>query len=143
MIDTPLSPRFEAGRLGNSRKHIALKYETLPVLPSLNLDETFSFYRDQLGFASLDNYQDEKYLIVARPDIELHFWRCDDKSLCENTSVYIRGDAIDALHAEFKSRNVERMTDLAVRPWGMEEFYVHDPHGNLLRFGREHGPKQN
>jgi hypothetical protein len=25
---------------------------------------------------------------------------------------------------------------MEVRPWNMEEFYIHDPHGNLLRFGR-------
>ena len=29
-----------------------------------------------------------------------------------------------------------RFTPLANRPWGMQEFYVHDPHGNLLKFGR-------
>jgi len=22
-----------------------------------------------------------------------------------------------------------------VRPWNMKEFYIHDPHGNLLKFG--------
>jgi hypothetical protein len=22
-----------------------------------------------------------------------------------------------------------------VRPWNMKEFHIHDPHGNLLRFG--------
>lgn len=116
--------------------------ETLPVLPSLDLDETFAFYRDKLGFSDTPGHKDETYLIVTRPDIELHFWKTDRRDFCENSSVYIRGGEIDELHAEFREQGIERLTDLMVRSWGMEEFYVHDPHGNLLRFGRIHGPKQ-
>jgi hypothetical protein len=68
--------------------------------------------------------------------MELHFWLTDDRSLCERTSVYLRGGGIGALHAEYKARGVEKLSDMTVRPWNMEEFYIHDPHGNLLRFGR-------
>ena len=39
-----------------------------------------------------------------------------------------------ALHAEFSARNVEKLSPFTVRPWNMKEFYIHDPHGNLLRF---------
>ncbi|TIM43459.1 MAG: VOC family protein, partial [Mesorhizobium sp.] len=27
------------------------------------------------------------------------------------------------------------LSPFTVRPWNMKEFYVWDPHGNLLRFG--------
>jgi len=111
------------------------RIEVLPVLPSLDISETLSFYRDQLGFGTLV-YETQDYLILGRDGMELHFWLTDDRSLCEKTSVYLRGGGIGDLHREFAGRGVERLSEMAVRPWDMEEFYIHDPHGNLLRFGR-------
>lgn len=109
--------------------------EILPILPSLDLAETHAFYGGQLGFDQTV-YADDAYLIVRRDPIELHFWKTDDRSLCERTAVYIRGGAVDALHAEFAARGVQRLSAFTVRPWDMKEFTIHDPHGNLLRFGR-------
>ena len=109
--------------------------EALPVLPSLEISETLSFYRDQLGFGTLV-YETQDYLILRRDRIELHFWLTDDRSLCERTSVYLRGGGIGDLYREFTERRVDRLSDMTLRPWNMEEFYIHDPHGNLLRFGR-------
>ena len=111
------------------------RIEALPVLPSLGIAETLAFYRQQLGFAEIV-YEAADYLIVRRDGMELHFWRTDDRRLCENSSVYLRGDGIGDLYEEYRSRGVERLSDLSVRPWNMEEFYIHDPHGNVLRFGR-------
>ena len=107
--------------------------EAIPVLPSLSIEETRAFYCDKLGFDGR-SFEDEDYLIVRRGTVELHFWLTDDRRLCEMTSAYIRGEAIDAWHIEFRAKGIG--TPMSVRPWGMEEFYVHDPHGNLLRFGR-------
>ena len=113
--------------------------EVLPILPSLSIAETRDFYRDSLGFDEIV-YEDKDYLIVRRQflgrPMELHFWLTDDRKLCEVSAVYIRGGGIDALHAEFTERRAEKLSPMAVRPWGMEEFYVWDPHGNLLKFGR-------
>ena len=36
---------------------------------------------------------------------------------------------------EFQQRRVPRLSPFEVRPWNMKEFYIHDPHGNLLKFG--------
>ncbi len=109
--------------------------EALPVLPSLAIDETEAFYREKLGFQT--SYRDGSYLILRRGLAELHFWAASDRSLCENSSVYLRGDAIVDLHAEYAARgDIERLSPLMDRAWGMQEFYIHDPHGNLLRFGR-------
>ncbi|WP_454850581.1 bleomycin resistance protein [Rhizobium binxianense] len=111
------------------------RIEVLPVLPSLDIAETLSFYRDQLGFKTIV-HQAPAYLILRRDGMELHFWLTDEARLCENSSIYLRGGGIDALHAEFRAAGVKRMTDIELRPWNMVEFYIHDPHGNLLRFGR-------
>ncbi|MBD8890270.1 bleomycin resistance protein [Roseibium litorale] len=106
----------------------------IPVLPSLDLDETLSFYRDVLRFGLI--YKDETRLIVRRGSMELHFWPVDDRRLCENASCYIRGGGIDGLYEEFRTAEVPGLSGFEVRPWDMKEFYIHDPHGNLLTFGR-------
>jgi len=110
---------------------------TIPVLASLDLAETQAFYTDGLGFAAV--YRDDRYLIVRRDAMELHFWLTDDRRFPENTSCYIRGGQIDQLYEEFRAAGIERLSALELRPWDMVEFYIHDPHGNLLRFGRNPG----
>ena len=111
------------------------RIEVLPVLPSLYIQQTFDFYTTLLGFSEVV-YRADDYLILRRPDMELHFRLTDDRTLCERTSVYLRGGGIGDLHREFSERDVPTLTPMAVQPWNMEEFYIHDPHGNLLRFAR-------
>jgi hypothetical protein len=115
------------------------RVEVLPILPSLNIGETLAFYRDYLGLDTIV-YESVDYLIISRMfaghKMELHFWLADDRALCEKSAIYIRGGGIDALHAEFTERKLPKLTPMTVRPWNMEEFYVFDPHGNLLKFGR-------
>jgi catechol 2,3-dioxygenase-like lactoylglutathione lyase family enzyme len=106
---------------------------TIPILASLDIAETGTFYVDWLGFAV--GYRDGSYLIVKRDDMELHFWKTDDRRFPENTSCYIRGGQVAALHAEYSARGVPELSPFLVRPWNMKEFYIHDPHGNLLKFG--------
>jgi catechol 2,3-dioxygenase-like lactoylglutathione lyase family enzyme len=103
----------------------------IPILASLDIEETRAFYA-RLGFAG-ERLGD--YLIVRRDTMELHFWLTADRVHPENTSCYIRGGGIPALHAEFHARGIPGLSEFTVRPWNMKEFYIHDPHGNLLKFG--------
>ncbi len=105
----------------------------IPILASLDIEETRAFYVDRLAFSEI--YKDATYLIVRRGSLELHFWLTDDRRYPENTSCYVRGGEVAALHAEFEAAGVPRLSPFLVRPWNMKEFYLHDPHGNLLRFG--------
>ncbi len=106
----------------------------IPVLASLDIRESRAFYVEKLGFDA-QIYEAHDYLIVRRDEMEIHFWLATDRIHPEHTSCYIRGGQIEALYAEFKARGVEKLSGFAVRPWNMKEFYIHDPHGNLLRFG--------
>jgi hypothetical protein len=106
----------------------------IPVLASLNIRESQDFYVQKLGFNSTV-YEAHDYLIVRRDEMELHFWLTDNRAFPENTSCYIRGGQVPALYAEYVARNVPKLSAFEVRPWNMKEFYIHDPHGNLLRFG--------
>jgi hypothetical protein len=111
----------------------------IPVLASLDLEQSRRFYSEKLGFA-VDLYGD--YLIAKRDEMELHFWLASDRIHPENTSCYIRGGQVPALYEEYSRAGIgtdpvggERISDFVVRPWDMKEFYVWDCHGNLLRFG--------
>ncbi|MEQ1944275.1 VOC family protein [Mesorhizobium sp. VNQ89] len=108
---------------------------TIPVLPSPDIGATkAAFYRDSLGFAVVGPEVDN-YLIVRRDEMEFHFWLAEDRRLPEVPSCYIRGGQVSALYAEFSERGFDRLSEFTVRQWNMKEFYVHDPHGNLLRLG--------
>lgn len=109
--------------------------EAIPVLPSLDFAETGAFYRERLGFREAV-HEGPDYLILRRDAMELHFWLTPDRALCENASVYLRGGDIDTLYAEYEKARVPGLSPFTVRPWAMKEFYIRDPHGNLLRFGR-------
>jgi catechol 2,3-dioxygenase-like lactoylglutathione lyase family enzyme len=104
---------------------------TIPVLASLDLDETAAFYADRLGFQP--RLRADDYLIVERDGCEIHFWLCAERHIAENTSCYVRGDPT-ALHADFARRGL-KLDPPADQPWGMRELYVIDPHGNLLKIG--------
>lgn len=105
---------------------------TIPVLASLDLAESVAFYTDRLGFTKLSQYED--YAIVARDGAEIHFWACEDRDVAESTSCYIRVADTQQLYEEFVENGVSAQEPV-VRPWGMKELYVIDPHGNLLKFG--------
>jgi catechol 2,3-dioxygenase-like lactoylglutathione lyase family enzyme len=105
----------------------------IPILASLGIAASRRFYADELGFAV--TYEDDGYLIVRRDEMELHFWLAADRIHPENTSCYIRGGQVPALYEEYRARGVPKLSAFEVRPWRMKEFYIHDPHGNLLRFG--------
>lgn len=105
---------------------------SIPVLASLDIEETRRFYTDKLGF-SVEAFGD--YAIARRDRMEIHFWLATDRIHPEHTSCYIRGGQITALFNEYSTRSIATLSDFKVRPWNMKEFYIHDPHGNLLRFG--------
>lgn len=105
---------------------------TVPVLASLDLQESVDFYTDCLGFTKLSRF--DNYAILGRDGAEIHFWECKDRHIAENTSCYIRTEDANILHMEFVGRGLSIKGPVA-QPWGMKEFYVIDPHGNLLKFG--------
>jgi catechol 2,3-dioxygenase-like lactoylglutathione lyase family enzyme len=115
----------------------------VPILPSRNLDETLAFY-DRLGFENRGApHQEWGYLIIGRGGIELHFWSNPTVDpLTTDASCYLRVVDADALHAEWERAGVPRdeATGSRLEPptdtdYGMREFAVVDPSGNLVRAG--------
>jgi catechol 2,3-dioxygenase-like lactoylglutathione lyase family enzyme len=106
----------------------------VPVLASLNLDETVEFYTQKLGFTV--DFQYPNYLGLKRDNLQLHFWLCSDRHIAENTSCYVYVQDITPLHEEYKTAGVIHPNgDLTEQTYGMRDFAIVDGHGNLIRFG--------
>ncbi|AFV87765.1 MULTISPECIES: bleomycin resistance protein [Alteromonas] len=108
-------------------------WEPVPVLAALNLQGLVDFYTGKLGF-HCDNFVPEKYAIVSRGEAEIHFWACSDKYVADNTSCYIYVTEIQAVFEELQKQT--KVSPLREMPWGVLEFHLIDPSGNLLKFGQ-------
>jgi len=111
-----------------------LVHSTVPVLASLDINQSAAFYTEQLGF--IKELQTDNYLIVSRDGAEIHFWFCNERHIAENTSCYVRVANAQAFYEEFRALGLDLQAP-EVRDWGMKELYLVDPHGNLLKFGEE------
>lgn len=113
--------------------------KAIPILASLDIARTLKFYGEVLGFQTT-HFEGHSYGIAVRADTELHFWACDEKHIAENTSCYIRVHDIKGVHQEFSTR-IPKLKPVVRTAWGMDEFYVIDPDGNLIKFGQESSQK--
>jgi catechol 2,3-dioxygenase-like lactoylglutathione lyase family enzyme len=105
-----------------------------PVLAARDIEASLDWYREVLGFSARLVRAD--YGIAERDGIEVHFWQCDDRHVAENTSAYFRVAGVDELFSSLgRAGEAGRVNPVADHPWGMREFSVIDPDGNLLRFG--------
>lgn len=111
-----------------------------PILPVLDLPRTRAFY-ESLGFAA--GYHDDRYEILRRGHLVVHLKHSDNLVPDRNTSsCYWRVANADRLHDEFAavglpSTGMPRLTEPQDEPWGMREFTLKDPSGNLNRVGHE------
>lgn len=104
----------------------------IPVLLSPSIPETRQF-GEALGFDV--ETVGETYAILRGFGLELHFSFTMRPEVCDETSCYIRGGGILEMYKALAASKPARLSPIFSRPWGMSEFYLHDPHGNLLKFG--------
>ncbi|HEY7635023.1 MAG TPA: VOC family protein [Gemmatimonadales bacterium] len=112
----------------------------IPVLPSRSLSDTLAFF-GRLGFEGrIHSYGD--YAILKRGTVELHFFTHRELRPAESSAgCYVRVSDVDSIHQEFASAElprigIPRQDVLEDKPWGMREFAIVDPDGNLLRIGQ-------
>lgn len=117
----------------------------MPILPSRDLRETLTFY-ERLGFENRGAPPEEwDYLIIGRGGIQLHFVAdpgVDPLRTAAGCFVFV--DDADALHSEWAGVGVpsdevtgSRLQKPVGTDYGMREFALVDPSGNLLRVGSE------
>src|SRR5688572_4943531 len=114
-----------------------------PILPARNLDETRAFY-ERLGFVSwFGGGAPWDYEILSRGQLVVHFFAESKLAPSRNdVSCYWRVRDADRFYEEFAALNlpsegIPRLTEPVDQPWGMREFTLVDPSGNLVRVGHD------
>jgi hypothetical protein len=102
----------------------------IPKLASLNIERSLTFF-ERLGFRRKGAYPD--YGIVERDGVQIHFWLCTDIRIPKETACRITVEGIEQLFEAFSGENVIHPNGkLARKPWGVWEFSILDPDGNLV-----------
>jgi len=111
-----------------------------PILPVDDVGRLRAFY-ESLGFTA--GYGFGFYEILRRDDLIVHIEQHDDHNpIANRTSCYWRVRDADALYGEYAalglpSEGIPSLTKPFDEPWGMREFQIKDPAGNLIRIGHE------
>ena len=112
----------------------------IPILPSRSLEGTLEFFR-RLGFEGRI-HDHGGYAILTRGAVELHFHSDHALVPAESSAMcYIRVTDVESLYraftaAELPGSGIPRQDALEDKPWGMREFAIVDPDGNLFRIGQ-------
>lgn len=112
----------------------------IPILPSSSLPDTLAFYR-RLGFTG-EIHPHGNYAILTRGGLEIHFFGHQAFDPAESIAgCYLRVADVDAIESAFAGADlprtgIPRQDRLEDKPWGMREFAVVDPDGNLIRIGQ-------
>ncbi len=113
----------------------------IPILPSRSINATVQFYQ-KLGFEGCAHSNDANYAIMRRGSVELHFF-LHTNFLPEASwaGCYIRVLNVDQFfnlcaQENLPEKGIPRMDRLENKPWGLLEFAIVDPDGNLLRIGQ-------
>lgn len=108
-----------------------------PILPVKDLARAMDFYR-ALGFHAEPYKNGQGYGFLSRDKVEMHLSQSNDLVATQNQSAvyfYLEPGTAASLEAEFRAAGAHILSPLAPREWKMNEFVLHDPDGNLLRFG--------
>ncbi len=113
----------------------------IPTLPCRSVSATVAFYR-RLGFEGGPHEFNPDYAIVRRGNVELHFFAHKELVPAESSAgCYLRVLDVESIYRDFSSSQlprtgIPRMDGLEDKPWGLREFAIVDPDGNLLRIGQ-------
>jgi catechol 2,3-dioxygenase-like lactoylglutathione lyase family enzyme len=105
----------------------------VPVLPSLDIQSSVDFFASRLGFA-VHYASPGQYGIVARGDVVIHFWACDDPDLPGASGCRVSVRNIESIYAHCTREQIVHPNGaLKTTPWN-REFAILDPDHNLVTF---------
>lgn len=108
-----------------------------PFLATEDLPATLAFYLDKLGFSLAWEWgQPAELAAVCRDQVELTLANRADAKPRGISRLYLHIDGIDDYHAQLLAAGVAITVAIGDRPYGMRDFSVTDPAGNVLCFGQ-------
>ncbi len=125
-----------------------------------NIKETVDFYEKNFGFSlvmavpetqdgveqKLSPEKEYVYAMMQKDNAEFMFQRSDsfkedislakDLAIGASVSFYMDVEGIDEFHRTLKNNKLD-VTDIAVKWYGMKEFYVKDVNDYIIGFGQK------
>ena len=106
-----------------------------PIMTTTDVRRTVKFY-ETLGF-SVEVYND--FVMTRRDNVELFLSLNPDHDPKRTAScVFVRVDDANALHACWQTAGVGDVRPLRDTDYGIREFAVIDPDGNMMLYGSPH-----
>jgi len=123
----------------------------IPILPCRSIDDQLAFY-ESIGFeVTYRQKAPNVYASVQRGAIELHFFVLKGYEPANSySSCYVYVSDIDRLYADFRdglkrslgrvpTRGIPRIGALKDMSYGVRQFLLTDPGGNIIRIGQPSG----
>jgi len=104
----------------------------VPELPVADVERAQEHYRDALGFEIGWLRPDREMGAVSRGDAAIFFRRRTPPF--EPAVHWVFADDIEATHEELKALGANIVDPLEKKPWGLRQFTVRDPDGNVFHF---------
>jgi catechol 2,3-dioxygenase-like lactoylglutathione lyase family enzyme len=107
----------------------------VPNLPVRDVPAAQEWYRDTLGLG-INWLWEDNFGSVGMDRVELFLYESDEPKpvIC---SVFV--DHVEAIYERARERGGEIASELELKPWGVREFSIRDPDGNVLRIGHGEG----
>ena len=118
----------------------------IPIIKCRNIKNSISFYIDILDFKLQSVWPesgDPSFSILEKSGCEIHLSSHSGDGVFGN-AVYVFVEEVDNLFAKYLERGLiiqkEASSPVHHSPidqsWGTREFYIDDPDGNTIRFGK-------
>ena len=111
-------------------------WAVVPVLATMDVMKTATYYRDTLGFSIDETFSGTDWAMLWGDQCQLFL------SLNPTVAKTARGQQIsicvpgvDAFYEKHKANGANIISDIEDKPWGLREYTVEDPNGYHLRFG--------
>jgi uncharacterized glyoxalase superfamily protein PhnB len=104
----------------------------VPELPVADVERAQQHYRDTLGFEIGWLYPGKEIGAVLRLNVTIFFRKRNPPF--EPAVHWVFAEDIDASYQELQSSGANIVEPLEKKPWGLRQFTVKDPDGNIFYF---------
>jgi len=102
-----------------------------------DLDASLLFYAQVLGFQECFRFGDYAGVVFGEVQIHLSGPKASNKREVGQGGIYIFCDEVDSYYAEIVAHGAAPQFPPKDYDYGMRDFVVPDPDGNLVAFGQE------
>jgi len=111
--------------------------QPVPELPVADVEKSQKYYRDVLGCKIEWLYPDKNLGAVSSGSTAL-FFRKKSRPF-EPTIHWIFAEDVDGTYSRLVDTGALIVEDIENKPWGLRQFTIADPDGNLFHFHHEMG----